>query len=268
MGRKAKVYEPIIDTKIHTNWTSPKTNLFAGLLALKGALSSGGEYKLIRMRNEDCEYPIKVNVLINDFRSYKSTGASMYTAEEIENTSYFSEFKKYLMLNYKGVFGTQEAIDHYYATGELSADNFLGMGVSHLVKVSDMVEFFERLGKPSDIERVNFYKRQYITKEIANEKHFYENISLKNGHSETANKVFKHKLWVVAQYGKDYVGSKDGISLPFLIKILNVLTFPLKYIPRRSVLKMPDYTNVSYRIGDITNGFAVEFQIPKKFSFK
>lgn len=266
MGRR-KVYEPIPDTKIHTNWTSPRTNIFAGLIALKGALQSSKDYRLIRMYNEDCEYPIKVKVSNTDFRSYKSTGASMYTMDEIQNSTYYTEFQKYLMLNYKGVFGTQEAIDHYYATGEVSADNFIGVGISHLVKVSDMVDFFVRLGKPSDAERIKIFTKQYITKETANEKHFYENITLKNGFSETANKKFKRKLWVVASYGKDYVGEKGGIKLPFLIKTLNILAYPFRFIPSRSVLKMPEYTNYTFRIGGYTHGYAVEFQIPKKFKF-
>ncbi len=53
-----------------------------------------------------------------------------------------------------------------------------------------------------------------------------------------------------------------------MVHILNVLAYPLKFIPEMSVLKMDDYKNITFRLGGITNGFAVEFQIPKKFSFK
>jgi hypothetical protein len=59
---------------------------------------------------------------------------------------------------------------------------------------------------------------------------------------------------------------------PLALRILNVLIEPLmflmKYTPRKDVLRMKEYTNITYRVGGITNGFSVQFQIPKAFSFK
>jgi hypothetical protein len=56
--------------------------------------------------------------------------------------------------------------------------------------------------------------------------------------------------------------------VPIAVHVLNVLAYPLKFIPERSVLRMPEYTLYDFRIGAVTHGFKIEFQIPKKFSFK
>lgn len=76
-------------------------------------------------------------------------------------------------------------------------------------------------------------------------------------------KQFKRKLWVVALDGKD-----ENVKIPFGVKVLNVFYTPLKYIPKHSVLRMDKYTLHTFRVGGVTNGYSVEFHIPKKFSFK
>jgi len=43
---------------------------------------------------------------------------------------------------------------------------------------------------------------------------------------------------------------------------------PLRYIPAKSVLRMPEYTDYTIRIGGITHGYSVQFQIPKKFGWE
>jgi hypothetical protein len=68
---------------------------------------------------------------------------------------------------------------------------------------------------------------------------------------------------VIELLGKD----KPKAKIPFMVKVLNVVLHPLKYLPRRSVLKMDKYKVVTFRVGNVTNGFAIEFHIPKKFSF-
>jgi hypothetical protein len=81
-------------------------------------------------------------------------------------------------------------------------------------------------------------------------------------YKEQVVKVFKKTVWVVVLY---YNHKKYRV--PFFVHVLNVLAYPLKFVPERSVLKMPEYTNYTYRIGDVTHGIAIEFQIPKKFAF-
>jgi hypothetical protein len=62
---------------------------------------------------------------------------------------------------------------------------------------------------------------------------------------------------------------KDAnVKIPVGVKILNVVMTPLKYIPKKSVLRMPEYKLVTFRVGDVINGLSIEFHIPKKFGFK
>jgi hypothetical protein len=79
---------------------------------------------------------------------------------------------------------------------------------------------------------------------------------------EQVSKVFKHKVWVVVLYY-----NYPKVKVPFMVHVLNVLAYPLKFVPERSVLRMPDYTLYSFRVGAVVHGYEIEFQIPKKFSF-
>lgn len=76
-------------------------------------------------------------------------------------------------------------------------------------------------------------------------------------------KKFKHKVWVVVLYY-----NYPKVKVPIAVHVLNVLAYPLKFVPERSVLRMPEYTIYGFRIGSVVNGFEMEFHIPKKFSFK
>jgi len=246
----------------NTNWSQPKTNILKGMLSLKSALAYGHKAKLIRMLNEDCEYPRRIsgNVLNKDFRCYEFSVGYATCIDEINKTSR-SEFSKYLSLNYVSVYGSEEAVKSYYETGKLSKDNLLGMGKGHLVLVDDLIKFLETTG---EYQRANMYKLQYRNPQTTSVASYFDFYILKNGKSTFELQKFKHKLWVV-QLLDD---SEETPSIPLLVKILNILMYPLKYIPTKSVLKMPEYTNIGFRVGSIINGFRIEFQIPKKFSFK
>ncbi len=250
---------------MNTNWSSPKRNMLAGINDLRKCLASGYNARLIRARNEDCEHPIREKNHITDFRCYDFSYGTLSTKDEILADANMSEFEKNLTLNYKACFGTEEAVKRYYETGVCSEGNFNGMGRSHLVKVSDMVEFLE---SSKDTDRAKMFKEQYITGEQANHRHFWDFYRLKNGYSYWNTRHFKHKLWVVEMLGKGEPKMKQPLMTGIIIKIINVLVFPLKYVPQKSVLRMDEYTDYTYRIGSVVNGFSVEFQIPKKFSFK
>jgi len=152
MGRRAKVYIQPLDFKVHTNWSNPCTNFFAGLLKLRGALASRKDYVLIREWNEKCEFPIRVNP--------------------------------------------------------------------------------------------------------------------KLPWNDQVSKVYKHKLWVVASYGKDHDLAKVENKVPFIIKVINVLAYPLRFIPEYSKFCMPEYTQYTWRLGDYSTGYSIQFQIPKKFKMR
>lgn len=44
---------------MNTDWTSPKTNIFSAINALRGCLASGHNARLIRLENENCSFPIR-----------------------------------------------------------------------------------------------------------------------------------------------------------------------------------------------------------------
>jgi hypothetical protein len=244
---------------MNTNWSSPTTNILAAMMLLRRALAAGMNARLVKARNEDCAYPIKEKHVDEDFRNYEFRIGYQSTRADIYNNTQMTDMEKYLSLEFKACFGTEEAVQHYYETGLLSPDNFKGMGRSHLVKIRDMICFLIATG---DTERAEMFKHQYFTEEGAHEKHFYDFYRYKHG-SPWAVKQFKRKLWVVELLKADEPRAK----IPVLVYILNIILYPLKYIPKRSVLRMDNYRLVTYRIGDVTNGFAIEFHIPRKFGF-
>jgi len=245
--------------EINTNWSSPKTNIFAALWCLKAALASGHNARLIKMRNEDCQYPIRIKKYDTDFRNYEFQIGLVRTRQEIINDQSMSDFDKHLTLNYSACYGSNEAVERYYKFGYLNMDNFKGMGRSHLVKVDDIIRFYRTHPDKTMHKRAESYINQYKDPE-SNYYGFYDMYRYKHG-SPWAVKTFNHKLWVV-----ELLDGKPA-KIPALIKVLNWISYPLKLIPKRRVLKMPEYTNYSFRIGDVVHGFEIEFQIPKKFSF-
>lgn len=244
---------------IKTNYSSPKTNIFSALWSLRSALASGNNARLIRMKNEDCEHPIKVRHEDNDFRNYEFQIGLIRTMQEVLDDQNESEFSKHLTLNYSACYGTKEAVERYYKTGQLSMDNFKGIGVSHLVKVDDIIRFWKTHPDVKMHERAESYIYQYKDPK-SNYRGFYDMYKYKHG-SPWAVKQFKRKLWVV-----ELLDGKPA-KVPVAIRILNVLAYPLKFIPKKSVLRTNNNTKYTFRIGDLIHGFQIEFQIPKKFSF-
>lgn len=244
---------------MNTNWSSPKTNVFAGIMSLRSALAAGQNAKLIRARNEDCAFPIKEKKHDRDFRNYEFQSGYLSTRNQIKRDNNTDDFHKYLTLNYKTCYGSREAVQKYYETGCLSADNFKGMGTSHLVSVKDLITYYKVIGNQ---ELAELYRSQYYDDGTAHEKHLYDFYTYKHGNQFVA-KHFKRKLWVVVLLGDN----RPKVGIPWYIKALNTLVYPLKYIPKRTVLHMDDYKVITYRVGAVTNGFSVDIHIPKKFGF-
>jgi len=249
---------------MNTNWSSPKTNIIAALLDLRQALQSGHPAALRRVRNEDCAFPIKVRLYDTDFRNYKFSSGQPSTVNAIKADKQMTDFQKHLSLNYITAYGTQEAMDRYYSIGVLGADNFEGAGRSHLVNVDDYIKWLEidNCESGGDVELAKMYRTQYRTPEN-NDIGFLFTFYSPEQKATHAIKTFKHKLWVVELLDKD-----ANVKVPVGVKILNVVMTPLKYIPKKSVLRMPEYKLVTFRVGDVINGFSVDFHIPKKFGFK
>jgi hypothetical protein len=249
-----------------TNWSSPKTNIIAAVNDLRKCIASGHKARLIRALNEECEFPILLSKdeMSQDFRDYDFSIGTLRTKQEIRDDSSMSEFEKYLSLNYKANFGSAEAVEEYYATGKVTKANFFGMGRSHLVKVSDIIEFLQRSNDPKDKEYARMW---YHYVDNTDERHFYDTFRLKSK-QQRQTKKFNHKLWVVQMIDSETEQPALSLGVRILMSIITTLVYPLKYVPRKSVLKMGDYTVYMYRIGGVSNGYCFEFQIPKKFSFK
>lgn len=250
-----------------TNWTSPKTNIIVAANDLRKCLASGYKARLIRILNEDCQYPILLDKdeLSKDFREYEFSIGTLRTRAEIKADTSMSDFEKTLSLEYHACYGEQEAIDKYYQTGILSAGNFQGMGKSHLVKVSDMIDYL----KKSDDKKDQKYAKEwehYSTEEDT--RHFYDTFRLKCAQYRTPRQ-FKHKLWAVEMLNNN---TEEVIRQPRAITVLMVLikiiVYPTKFIPSKQVLDMGQYKWVNFRVGDVTNGYSIDIHIPKKFSFK
>ena len=109
---------------MNTNWTTPKTNFFAGMNDLRKALASGMNARLVRALNQECAYPIKVKNHNLDFRCYEGSISYASTRQKIEARTDMSDFEKHLSLNYVQAFGTPEAMENYYDGGAVCADNF------------------------------------------------------------------------------------------------------------------------------------------------
>lgn len=246
--------------KMNSNWSSPKKNIIAGVLDLRSALSAGFKARLARVRNEDCTHPILKKIQNQDFRNYEFSIGYGSSINEINKSTSYGEYERHLALNFVSCFGTEEAVKRYYDTGEATADNFNSMGKSHLVRVDDLIAFYKKTG---DLQRAEMYHSQYRT--LGNESmvHFFDFFRYKHG-SPYAIEKFRRKLWVV-----ELLDEKEAQPrIPAWVKILNALAYPLKYVPQKSVLRMPKYTIYTFRVGAVTDGYSIEFQIPKKFSFR
>lgn len=248
---------------MNTNWTTPKRNIILVIWDLRSALAAGMNARLIRARNEDCAYPISVKNSITDFRAYEFSVGLMKTRNQIADDPRTEPFLKHLSLNYKNCYGTQEAVDRYYETGKLSMDNFKMQGRSHLVNVKDMVVFLTLMND----DRGKMFKEMYIDDDKANERHFYDHYRLKREHSPYTIKRFKRKVWVTELLKADQKIKLSWLMFT-LIGLLNGMCYPLKFISRRHVLQMKKYKIITFRVGDVINGFAIEIHIPKKFGFR
>ena len=256
-------YNQIIQKDMNTNWSTPKRNVFAAINDLRHALAADYNARLIKIKNEDCSNPIRLKEQDTDFRNYEFSNGMLQSRANIAADTRRSEFEKYLSLSYKTCYGTPEAKERYYTKGLLSPDNFKGIGVSHLVKVDDMVAFFIT----TKDERAKMFANQYLNETTGNERHFFDNFRYEHGGQWTVKK-FRRNVWVVELISTDEPKARLPWMLKTVITILNAILFPLKFIPSKSVLRMDNYKCITFRIGSVVNGLSVEFQIPKKFSFK
>lgn len=244
---------------MNTNWSTPKTNIFAAINELRHALAAGQNSRLIRARNEDCQHPLTQKNNIMDFRAYEFQMGYAASIASIMADDSMSDFEKELSTNYVNRYGTPEAVTRYYETRELTKDNDLGIGTSHLVHIEDYLEY---LKTTKQYQRERLYRRQYYPAHQDQTQYFFDFYRLKRKHSVYTIKTFKRKLWVV-----ELLKAEPKARIPWVISILNVVLYPFKYVPKKSVLEMDKYKVVTFRVGDVTNGLSIDIHLPKKFGF-
>lgn len=253
--------------KRNTHWSTPKTNVFSAVSDLSKALNAGYRAALIKEYNENVQHPIRKKNQHNDFRAYEFNIGIFSTHESIMNSN-ISDFEKYLSLNYKVCYGSQDAVNKYYQTGILSMDNIRGVGVSHLVKVTDLIELLKKNNPDgSKSGRIEMLTKQYVNRNTQERVQVYDFFKLKGGYNEWAIKRFKNKLWVVTLLGNDEVAPKQPLMVKVLLKIMNGIHMISKYIPKKSKIKLDDYTIHSFRFGNLSSGLIFEIHVPRKISF-
>lgn len=240
---------------MNTHWSHPYTNIFAAMNSLRKCLASGHNARLNKEWNEKCSFPLveKIKDHRNHPDSWETSSATLQTLDQIQNNTGISDQEKHMRINYCQVFGTDVAIKNYRETGIITPDNVKGVGRAHIVKRQDVIEF---LIKNGELERAKCFDLS------DGNAHFVSHFHLKPAHRRVLRK-FNKKLWVVEMLDKKEPKSK----VPLMVHIIRVLVYPAKWIPSKSTLKMDEYSLYKFRIGSVTNGFSIEFHIPKKFSF-
>lgn len=248
----------------NTTWSQPKTNIFAATLDLYKALQYNKNAILIKEWNENCMHPITKKNIHDDFRAYESFVSHPSSHVEVMNNA-MTDFEKYLSLNYKNCFGAQEAVDKYYQTGVLTMDNIRGVGKSHLVKVTDLIELLKNNNHDgSKNETIESLENTYIH----NNKGWYDFFKLKRGNSNYTTKKFKNKLWVVALLNDKDEKPKQSLTVKALLRMFKIIGSVTKYIPEKRVTKTESNTYYNWSVGSVENGITFEIRKPKKFSFK
>ena len=245
---------------MNTNWSSPKTNLLAGMNSLRKALASGHKARLVREYNERCQFPIREKHADSDFRNYDFSYGTTSSVNIIKNSNNLTDIQKELSLNYCKVFGDKLAADEYYQTGKLLKGSLHTPGFCFLVHCEDLIQYYNEMKEYKRAARV---KLQYRAPEHAHDTvHWFDFFSYKNG-CPYGIKKFKKKLWVVELLEND----EPRPRTPLLVRLISLVVAPLKRIPSKSVLRMDEYRCVTFRWGDVIHGFSIEFHIPKKLSF-
>ena len=179
---------------MNTNWSKPTRNVFKAIHQLRNALAAGYRAKLIRLRNQDCMHPIRNKKANTDFRNYEFQIGLTKSYQGIIDDPDMSCFEKHLSLNYITRYGSQDAVEQYYSTGQLTADNDMGMGRSHLVHIQDYIDY---LKDSNQHQWASQFSRHYNpANAYTGEVHWFCFYRYKHGSPYTIRN-FRFKLWVV-----------------------------------------------------------------------
>ena len=231
--------------KTYTNWSEATLNPFKAIGNLISCLRDGNNAWIERQENGKQDYPLleenpdlsKIEYWKCSMQPYSDDWET--TKQEILDDPKLLPMAKTLMTEYCTMFGSQQEYDAYLQTG---VAKFGGIGKQFFVKYDDLIK-----------------QRKSEGTEMDGSTRFYPMVSPIERYKQVSKT--KRKVFVIVNDNKE-------ARLPRWVRAINVITYPLRFIPKRSVLRMDDYTNYTFSIGAVSNGYSVEFQIPKKFSFK
>ena len=214
-------------------WNTPKKSLFKALIDFINCVSFGYECSLIRIDNEKCNPFIKrKNPILNNINNWSSSYGTPENRKELEEKKYFNKIERELTLNY------------YY-----NFNNYLCCNGHNFIFLPGKTRGCPKCGEVNYKQSCKIKKRKK-----AESVFFYTHWKPKQG----------IPYYIPDNIGKVWVIKMENKKVNLITKIL----YLLKWIPRKSILNIGNCKNITFRIGSISNGYSVEIQIPKKFSFK
>ncbi|MDF2880206.1 MAG: hypothetical protein K0R54_763 [Clostridiaceae bacterium] len=127
---------------INTAWTKATEDYTEAMVGLLSAIDAGKNAWIEIRKNGDQDIPIMIsNPELDHPKNWTMFYGCRRNLKELENRSYINDMEKELTYNYTTCFGPEKAVDNYYATGQLTKDNFFGIGMCHAVKISDCIEY-------------------------------------------------------------------------------------------------------------------------------
>lgn len=230
--------------KTLTNWTEATRNPFKAISSLISCLQAGRNAWLELQENGNQEYPLREKLIKESTDPCAWDCACQPFAQDWEErkeviltSDSYSPMQKKFMTEYTSVFGSQEQYDNYLKTGDA---DFRGIGRQYLIKYDDLAR-----------------KRKEQGIALSPKTRFYPMVSLK---SRNKRPLIKGKVLVVCY-------NNDKVKTPWWVSLINIVLYPFRFIPKRTVLRMPEYNVYTFRIGSVVNGFCIDIHLPKKFSF-
>jgi len=222
-------------------WSQATTNIFKAIRDLIQAMKHCPDSYLAYIPNAEAGFPNKItNPLLDDpFNWTMNYGVQNPPGED---EIYINDTQKDLTLNWVASFGIKRSITRYRRYGILDKGLVKGMGTCFPLRKSDFLKLRTDLEPDFNLWTTHWKPLDGIEYWVPNPK--------------------VKRVYVVTNPGElDSCRQK-----PSWAAILLTLTLRwTKYLPVKSVLRMPEYRNITFRWGDVTHGRSIEFHIPKVF---
>lgn len=124
--------------RYYTNWAQATTSVSQAMLGLVSCLESGKNAWIDIRGNGSQDVPIKMkNPELDNPFNWTMEYSVPRNEEEMRNIQYFNDTEMDLTYNWIQGYGSQEAIEKYQDTGEITEGLLLERGIGHPVRVAD-----------------------------------------------------------------------------------------------------------------------------------